>query len=423
MAEAEERKLGGGELSARVQEGEKLRSPRRAAHLHADRLMQGEAWRDFCRALERTGDFIRDADVPEGERSRAEGMRYLLGMTTLGIRQALEAGDPEYPGFTRIEDPWVKWGAENADNLYFHARIRGDRTYRIRGERGSCLLFLIEVKEGFMHMGDVRNFETLCSEDLDMEEDGSFEIIASAKEQSGNWLPLDIDATQIVIRQYFYDWANEEAARFSIECVETLGMPPEADSPERMGQVIDDISHFVEMTTKFWAEWMPKMRAEHVPGRLAPARGFVGGADDIRYGNDVYELGSDEALIIETEVPDARYWHYQLCNPYFVTMDYANRINSINGAQARIDSDGLFRCVIAHRDPGCPNWLDTGGQKSGMIQYRYVWTRDSPQPNSRRVAFSEVWNFLPEGTSKITNQERQREIQVRQRAVARRFRP
>jgi len=329
--------------------------------------------------------------------------------------------DPERPTFTRIEDPWVKWGAENADNHYLHTHIRGDRSYRIRGQRNTCLSFLIEVKEGFMHMGDVRNFATLSAEELEVESDGTFEILVSAERGPGNWLPLHPDASQIVIRQYFYDWERDEAARFTIECVETLGESPAPPGPAQVGRILDDAGHFIEMTTKFWAEWMPQMRAEHVPGELAPARSFVGGADDIRYGNDTYQLGSGEALLIETDVPDARFWHYQLCNAWFVTMDYANRINSINGAQAHIDPDGRFRCVIAHVDPGCPNWLDTGGEGSGMIQYRYIWTQSSPQPKIERMPVDDVWSRLPEGTPRVAPEERRRQVAVRQQAIARRF--
>ena len=57
-----------------------------------------------------------------------------------------------------------------------------------------------------MHMGDVRNFAAMSAEELEIEPDGTFEILVSAEQQRGNWLPLHPDATQIVIRQYFYDW-------------------------------------------------------------------------------------------------------------------------------------------------------------------------------------------------------------------------
>ena len=43
-----------------------------------------------------------------------------------------------------------------------------------------------------------------------------------------------------------------------------------------------------------------------------------------------------------------------------------------------VDPDGRFRCVIAHRDPGVPNWLDACGHPEGMIQYRFVWARSRP---------------------------------------------
>ena len=34
-------------------------------------------------------------------------------------------------------------------------------------------------------------------------------------------------------------------------------------------------------------------------------------------------------------------------------------------------ADGSFRIVIAHRDPGVPNWLDTEGRPFGLVFWRY----------------------------------------------------
>ena len=119
---------------------------------------------------------------------------------------------------------------------------------------------------------------------------------------------------------------------------------PTADA---MGRTLDDAGHFVEMTTRFWSEWVPQMRENHTPGKLLPAVKFTGGADDIRYGNDMYRLEPGQAIVIEAEPPRARYWNWQLCNDWFVTMDYANRLNSINHTQAHLDPDGRVRVVIA----------------------------------------------------------------------------
>ena len=47
---------------------------------------------------------------------------------------------------------------------------------------------------------------------------------------------------------------------------------------------------------------------------------------------------------------------------YYATVSVlANRQSSLNGHQAVLDPDGVFRAVISARDPGVPNWLDTGG--------------------------------------------------------------
>ena len=45
---------------------------------------------------------------------------------------------------------------------------------------------------------------------------------------------------------------------------------------------------------------------------------------------------------------------------------------SCNGHQAHVDADGRVRVVVAHVDPGVPNWLDTEGRPIGMVVYRYV---------------------------------------------------
>ena len=54
---------------------------------------------------------------------------------------------------------------------------------------------------------------------------------------------------------------------------------------------------------------------------------------------------------------------------------------SCNGHQAHVDADGKVRLVVAHTDPGVPNWLDTEGQPIGMAVYRYVGARTKPVPD------------------------------------------
>jgi hypothetical protein len=53
---------------------------------------------------------------------------------------------------------------------------------------------------------------------------------------------------------------------------------------------------------------------------------------------------------------------------------------SCNGHQAHVDDDGRVRVVIAHADPGVPNWLDTEGHATGSIFWRFFLAEERPGP-------------------------------------------
>lgn len=418
----EERAIGGLGAAREIQEQGRGagRASRRSEDENRARLTSGEAWDDFCDTLRSAGRSILEADQPDDEGVLAEGYRYLLGLVKVGAAQAAELADRDRPKWLRIEDGFSKWGAENADNHYLAAHVDPEATYRITGTRESCFTFLFEVREGFMQLGDTGDYANLTAEQIEVEDDGTFEIIASATPHEGNWLPLDARARQIVIRQYFKDWATEVPATFQIERVPALEEPPARLGSAEMARVLDDAGNWVKTSTDFWGGWVPELRQNHDPDGIAPAIKYVGGADDIRYGNDYYRLEPGEALVIEVTPPRARYWAFQLCNVWFVTMDYANRINSLNDGQVRIDADGRCRIVVAHEDPGVPNWLDTGGATEGCLQYRYIWTEDNPLPSLRRLPVDQVREALPADTPVVTSGERARTIQERARCVARR---
>ena len=406
--------------------GAELKRLRRARHgtaVNAERLESGRAWADFCRSLETAGQHLAAFPIPDSPELRAEAYRYLLGLVTSGIGTALQIADPDQPRIWRNPDSFAKWGAENADNQYLWARLRSDASYLVSGERNSAYDFLIEVKEGFMQLGDDRVFASITAHEMEVGSDGRFELLVSRerpKGHRGNWLEMHPDTRYLQVRQYFADWENESPASFQIRQLGNEGSPPERLTPARMADLLDDAGEWVEETAKFWTQWIEQQRAAHDPAKLQPAIHFVGGADDIFYGNDMYRLGPDEALVIEFQPPDARYWSIQLLDIWFRTMDYATRQTSLNHHQAVLDADKRFRCVIAHRDPGIPNWLDTAGYPEGMIQYRWIWTKTNPQPSLRRVRFDEIRKVLPAGTPTVTPEERRCRIAGRQAHVGRR---
>jgi hypothetical protein len=188
-----------------------------------------------------------------------------------------------------------------------------------------------------------------------------------------------------------------------------------------MAEMLDDAAAWVERLP-YWTKLIQRSFAVAGPNGLQHLGAVRGGASDICYGQGFFELEPDQALLIELEPPDARYWQFGLCSHWFESLDYANHQTSLNGHQIRLDSDGVARLVIAQQDPGFANWLDTAGHARGLIQYRYVWSRSDPVPRARVVPIARLAQGLPPDAPRVTPEQRRAAIQMRQRHVARRHR-
>jgi hypothetical protein len=134
-----------------------------------------------------------------------------------------------------------------------------------------------------------------------------------------------------------------------------------------------------------------------------------------------WKLAPDEALIIEVTPPEGLYWGYSLGNIWWETIDYGNRQSSLNGFQAVVDGDGKVRVVVAHQDPGVANWLDTAGHSQGPIILRCVRTETAPVPTVSVVPFDRLAEELPSDTRWVAARERASAIDIRRKAVSRRF--
>jgi hypothetical protein len=116
----------------------------------------------------------------------------------------------------------------------------------------------------------------------------------------------------------------------------------------------------------------------------------VGGDPNIRIWLGCWKLAQDEALVIEATPPDCDYWNFQLGNVWAESLDYRfHRVHLNNGA-AKLREDGSFEIVVAHVDPGHPNWLDTAGHDHGTMCVRWVRASSHPEPKCRVVKLSEL---------------------------------
>ncbi|MBO9378001.1 DUF1214 domain-containing protein [Sphingomonas histidinilytica] len=355
----------------------------------ADREAPGEAWRQFCRRLEKAGDLVFNAEVAGTPIDQVEGYRYLSRLLRIALEMHMENADTDFPGFYQASHPTAKIGADNPDNLYLNASISGARRYRITGQRGSVPILSFGSKANrYAVDGTMASTGELDAADIRFEPDGSFEIIASKEKANGNWLPLADDTSMLLVRQTFLDRDNEVPATVRIEAIDAPRATPEPLTLGKLEQGFDRAVAFVEGTARTFLHWADLFKAEQL-NRLATTDQTMffkaGGDPTIHYLHGYWKLAPGEALVIETPVPDCTFWNFQLDNIWMESLDYRFHRIHVNKHSARTNADGSVTIVVAARDPGYGNWIDTAGHDHGTMLLRWTGATEHPVPQTKVV--------------------------------------
>lgn len=397
----------------------------------AQRLLDGTAWREWCQRLAAVGDTILADGYPDTARDRAEGFRWLTRLAIHALQMEVESGDPLHPEFVRYETPDNQWGGPNPDNVYLRANIAAGQRYRVWGNLKGVRQAIFSLHEGDMQLGEFGVWSEMSLDDMSAGEDDSFEMRVSpdrpsgASEPSGatNWMPMHPQARILTIRIYQSDWEHDATPAFHIERVGAEGVPRPAPTPDSVASGLDRAARWVEASASFWNQYTNAGRARATPNVPMPPTQPKGGADDIRYGACFWELASDQALLLECDVPDADYFGFTLHTlGWLESGDFAGRQTSLNDRQLYTDPDGHVRIVLAAEDPGVPNWLDTEAREAGMLVYRYVWTRTAPVPSARVLLNADVRGALPSSHPVVTPDQRRATLARRRELIWNRYR-
>ena len=87
------------------------------------------------------------------------------------------------------------------------------------------------------------------------------------------------------------------------------------------------------------------------------------------------------------------HWNFQLNNYWMESLDYSHFTIHTNKHLARYRADGSVRIVVAHADPGVPNWINTVGHQSGTMCFRWIRAKTHPQPQTRVVKLADLKNL------------------------------
>jgi hypothetical protein len=320
---------------------------------------------------------------------------------------------------TSVEKPdWVPhitfyypWGAPNPDDIYRFAPIEGTGVYRFSGVKGTAPVSLVTMRTGGAHIGQI-NGRVLGEIDLNSlatDQHGRYNFVLSRERPAGHdgaWHALHPDTQSLLFRSRT-NKGSETDAVCVIERMDTgqVSVFPDAES---FAHKMAMLTQYAARQNEFLLNYLNSFRARGGDtGFVADDQSGHGGVVNQRVLMHLFTLEDDEALLVETELPETvRYWSIQSFDAHFSAVDFVFHQSALNGENVRVDADGRVRLVACARDPGVANWIDTGGWPSGGLFWRWSYASGYPVPTVKKIKLRELNGLLPSTTARVDATER-----------------
>ncbi len=353
---------------------------------------------------------VREAPHIETEADLLEGLQYLAGGIAACTHLAFDY-DRDHPFLQSGTGPFTKMGLDNPDTLYFGTRVQAGREYLVTGTRGTTTDLSFQLLGGEYTDDNVPDSETAFDDrQLDIGANGDYE-----------WRFTPAANAQLVIREVYNDWSAQRG-KVAIARADTAGTAPPPLTNDLIEKRFAVAGKQLVQRIKTWLQF-PQWFYMNIPVNTMVAPRLTPGGLATQYSSaGHFELTPDQALVITLPATDAPYLGFQLGSLWYVSLDYINHQTSLNGTQAQVDADGKIRIVVADRNPGVTNWVETLGHRKGFLQFR--WQRISRQlteadgPTVELVGIDEVAEHLPfhEG-NKISPEDWRARIALRQKQI------
>lgn len=330
-----------------------------------------------------------------------------------------------------ISVPRAGYGIENPDNVYRSLHVDGASRYVLHGrfpKSGPVELHFVVMDEvpgssDKMPVEGAGLVATLRSDAMQIGPDGRFTITLDSDPAGGrpNHLQLPKQGIYpVYIRDLFTDWSRQSPV--ALEAFRIAGPP--AAPVEPVAEQAEAAARRLDRMGRFWLDFNNRFLYTQKPNALPTPRSRPGGRGLSVIGH--FALAADEALVFTLDPLGASSLGIQAADPWGVAYEYVDQTSSLNQTQAAPNTDGSVTYVVAARDPGVHNWLDSDGQTAGILVGRWQVLpgevdAEKAVREMRVVKLEALRDALPPGTRFVTPTEREVQRAERARQYGRRL--
>lgn len=311
---------------------------------------------------------VHDLDPIE----RADGEAFCAQVIETALQ--LVAVDAARPAFVPWQTPTRRYTDNGLDSVYSMAFVDDQHRYRIHGTRAEECYLSISLYAADSGQPD-RQVSSVNHLDLGAGPGQPYELELA---------PSD-GGIIVITRQYFLDPHTDVAGTFGIEVVDgPPPAPPSLDSIDagwrRAAELMRALStmHPLGEPLPLWVSGTPNVMGDPSGWETDPVSGRS--AIDQLYASGPFELRVDEALVMETRFPRCAYASATVWNRFSQSVDQRFHRSTINRRSADRGAGDGVRIVVAARDPGVANWLDTGGRTRGSVFWRFLLAEEKASP-------------------------------------------
>jgi hypothetical protein len=308
----------------------------------------------------------------------------------------------------------------NPDNIYRLIPIDPAARYEVHGRlqpmHPAQFTFQLIRADNIIPVGnDNTSLGMVNSREMVIGPDGAFVITLDSDPAGGRPNHLQTPAgglLRLLVRDTLSSWLQSPNAIV----VKRVGGPAARPAPT-VSILAERASGGIKAWVSGWLHYVEQWAGPPPENQMVEPHGRAGGWGYISPMR--FRLADDEAMVLTIDDGGSEYSSIQLTDVWTIAPDPQKYVFSYTTRQAHVNADGTYTYVVAAKDPGAVNWVDTAGMHQGWVAIRWQGvprTRLSSEGLLREVRVVKVpdlQSMLPAAARGVTAEQRKLKVQQR----------